>query len=164
MSHIYDNFPLKSLNKATDSCQAKTLISKPIFSSESKDKKRKSSPDIQVAAQSFFGKRSSKSFSDMTKKSCDSSKGVEKEEFGSSDTLKAGIEEKVCNQNGHNKKSNMHSTPTSTMDDGYGSSNSTPQVSGNELQAISGNAYIEADFFNHFTRIGKTIFHMSTHV
>ncbi|XP_074035865.1 sodium-dependent noradrenaline transporter [Leptinotarsa decemlineata] len=126
MSHIYDNFPLKPLDKTTDISQSK-IVSKNNLSLDIKEKKRKSSPDIQVTGQSFFGKRSSKSFSDMARRQCDNSKGVdvvEKEEFGSSETIKAS------NENGHNKKSNVHSTPTSTLDDGYGSSNSTPQVSG----------------------------------
>ncbi|XP_023313152.1 sodium-dependent noradrenaline transporter-like [Anoplophora glabripennis] len=142
-SHIYDNLPLKPLNKEAKENlpEQKIKTVQNIFSAptDSKQKKRKSSPEIaKVSPQGLLSKRpkSSKSISEMFYKNhYEVNENAPNDEFGSSETLRAsnGVG-KVSNDNGGSeewKKSiNVHTTPTSTLDDGYESSNSTPLVSG----------------------------------
>lgn len=54
--------------------------------------------------------------------------GVSTEDFGSNETLRAEKSDEDLK-----KVTTIHSTPTSTLDDGYESSNSTPLVSGNSF-------------------------------
>lgn len=148
-SHIYDNLPLKPLNKEDKENlpdqKIKTVQNIFAFPTDSKQKKRKSSPEIaKVSPQSLLSKRpkSSKSVSEMFYKNhFEVNENGQNDEFGSSETLRAsnGVG-KMNNDNGSSedwkKGINVHSTPTSTMDDGYESSNSTPLVSGNFLYTI----------------------------
>lgn len=56
--------------------------------------------------------------------------GVSSEEFGSNDTIPVDKSDEDLK-----KTTTIHSTPTSTLDDGYESSNSTPLVSGEWLNS-----------------------------
>ncbi|CAH1111248.1 unnamed protein product [Psylliodes chrysocephalus] len=102
-AHLYENLPLKRLTRNNELARA----SKFAFPDE-KLKKLKS-PDMKDSLEALLEKSKSP-------------EKVAKREFGSSENIKSNVE-KNCNQNGQKKAS------TSTMDDGYGSSNSTPQVS-----------------------------------
>ncbi|XP_057657398.1 sodium-dependent noradrenaline transporter-like [Diorhabda carinulata] len=108
-AHIYENLPLKKLNK--------NLSRSNKFTFSGEHKKEIVSPEIQDSLETLLGAKSSES---VDKKSVSS-----KNEFGN---LKTNNEENNCNLIVQNKK--VNSTPVSNLDDGYGSSNSTPQVSG----------------------------------
>lgn len=109
-AHLYENLPLKRLTRNNELARA----SKFAFPDE-KLKKLKS-PDMKDSLEALLEKSKSP-------------EKVAKREFGSSENIKSNVE-KNCNQNGQKKAS------TSTMDDGYGSSNSTPQVSGKLLKSF----------------------------
>ncbi|KYB26417.1 sodium-dependent noradrenaline transporter isoform X1 [Tribolium castaneum] len=109
-TNIYENLPLKKLG---DSETSKNLIS------EIKQKKRKSTPDIQkVSSQNNISKKakSSRSISEML---------FNRSDDKSDENLSAGEK-----SNGEDSCKKIQSTPTSTLDDGYESCNSTPLVSG----------------------------------
>ncbi|XP_044263787.1 sodium-dependent noradrenaline transporter-like isoform X1 [Tribolium madens] len=109
-TNIYENLPLKKLGESETS---KNLIS------EIKQKKRKSTPDIQkVSSQNNISKKakSSRSISEMLFNRNDDK----------SDENLSGREK----SNGEDSCQKIQSTPTSTLDDGYESCNSTPLVSG----------------------------------
>lgn len=133
-SNIYDNIPLNPLKKLRKGNKYGTPIPNPFnFTTVDIEKKRKSSPDIQkIAYQKVSSKmpKSSRSASEVfCKNDAEINENVLKDDFGSNETLKASDEEK-CNENEVKKARNVQSTPTSTLDDGYESSNSTPLVSG----------------------------------
>ncbi|CAG9834597.1 unnamed protein product [Diabrotica balteata] len=114
-SHIYENLPLKKLNKNLSELSRSNKFAFP-----DEQKRKVTSPEIQDSLETLL---ETKSVAKAGKKS------ENPKDFGSTETIKANNEEKSCsNQNGQNKK--IQSTPLSTLDDGYGSSNSTPQVSG----------------------------------
>ncbi|CAH0550554.1 unnamed protein product [Brassicogethes aeneus] len=127
MSNIYDNFPLKPLIKGNETTEDQ----------DNKQKKRKSNPDVHKITQNILHKKpkSSRSFSEVFFKNHND---YSEEKFGSSETIKATNgknhdEVSIKSKNSIEdlkKLANVQSTPTSTFDDGYESSNSTPLVSG----------------------------------
>lgn len=139
-ANIYDNFPLNPSKKANRESlhmpKIKTIQNTFNPPTSTKEKKRRSSPDIQKGALpkgSTKNSKSSRSISEIFfKNHCEVSENTSpQEEFGSNDTLKAVKEEKSTeNADDFKKATNVQSTPTSTLDDGYESSNSTPLVSG----------------------------------
>lgn len=140
-SNIYDNFPLKSLMKkgnreCLDEPKIKTIQNTFNPPQTTKERKRKSSSDIQkptLQKGTAKNSKSSRSISEIFfKNNCEINDNVSpQEEFGSSETLKAANEEKITDISDESKKATtVHSTPTSILDDGYESSNSTPLVSG----------------------------------
>lgn len=139
MSNIYDNFPLNPLKKSNREAlhipNIKTIQNTFKASPGAKDK-RKSSPDIQrvvVHKGNSKKSKSSRSISEIFfKNHYEVNDNVsQQEEFGSSETLKAVSEEKPPGISDEFKRNtNIQSTPTSGLDDGYESSNSTPLVSG----------------------------------
>lgn len=108
MDSIYENFPLKKMNSE----EGESL----------KSKKRRSTTDIQkILPQNNLLKikpKSSKSFSEMF-----FNRNLEENE-------RKGSEELLTNGDENDEGKKMQSTPTSTLDDGYESCNSTPLVSG----------------------------------
>lgn len=139
-SHLYDNFPLNPLKKSNRTSlhepTIKTIQNTMNPLTGSKERKRKSSPDIQKPPQhktTVKNPKSSRSISEIFfKNHCEIIDNISpQEEFGSNETLKAASEEKAPEINEDSKKTtNIQSTPTSILDDGYESSNSTPLVSG----------------------------------
>lgn len=130
---IYENLPLKPL--AHSPCETESLLrpTKPSFILQNVlvAKKRKSTPDAGSARLTGQPKQS-KSTSDVLR-------GAEQQEGGakssSSETLKAASEEgeEVSPARGGHRKG----TPTSTLDDGYESCNSTPHGSSGKLCGFS---------------------------
>lgn len=126
-SPIYNSFALKPLRGRDNKENVEETKIKTVQNTFAQsDKKRKSTPDLPKLP--IFSKRSksSKSFSEMFYKN---HREVGSDEFGSSDTLKAANDESFVGDD-LKKPTNVQSTPTSTLDDGYESSNSTPLVSG----------------------------------
>ncbi|RZB39616.1 hypothetical protein BDFB_009982 [Asbolus verrucosus] len=121
---IYENLPLKKLHSESESLKIKNSQNFP----ETKQKKRKSTPDIQkISPQNNIPKKpkSSKSISEMFfNRNHEPNDNVDKRE--SEENLTSN-EEKT---NGEDSCKKTQSTPTSTLDDGYESCNSTPLVSG----------------------------------
>lgn len=153
-SNIYDNLPLKTINKENIEQQSSHKIKtiQNTLLDDNKQKKRKSTPEItKIAGQNMMSTKkpkSSKSITEMFFKNHNQTSTPEvnenltpttKESFGSDETLKASNNgnnkmnnEILCKSDEDLKKiTNIQSTPTSTFDDGYESSNSTPLVSGN---------------------------------
>lgn len=155
--NIYENLPLKNLNK-TDKKQVENepLVTQKIKTIQNifnpldlKPKKRKSNPDIynKIPLNTSRKPKSSRSISEMffskNSNGLNESVGNSKKENNSSRS-----NESLCRNSGDrqdnesvksgnrgesnvkDKTSNIHSTPTSTFDDGYESCNSTPLVSG----------------------------------
>lgn len=139
-SNIYENFPLNPLKKSNkDSLNVgniKTIQNTFNPPQSIKERKRKSSLDIQnISQQKGYLKdpKSSRSISEIFfKNHCEVRENISpQEEFGSDETLKAANGDKGSEYSDDPKKTtNAQSTPTSTLDDGYESSNSTPLVSG----------------------------------
>lgn len=136
MSNAYDNFSLNQLKQTNKETlhmpKVKTIQNTFNPSTSIKDKKRKSSPDIQrVALHKGNSKNSSQSIPEIYfKNHYEINVNVSQQEFGSNETLKAAGEEKpndICDES--KKFTNIQST-TAVLDDGYESSNSTPLVSG----------------------------------
>lgn len=113
-TNIYENLPLKKLNSDSEALKTKNQIS------EIKQKKRKSTPDIQkVSSQNNIPKKTSRSISEMLfNRNHDSSDDKSEENLTGEKS------------NGEDSCKKIQSTPTSTLDDGYESCNSTPLVSG----------------------------------
>lgn len=140
MSNIYENFPLNPLKKShrenLHESKIKTIQNTFNPQPSSKEKKRKSSPDIQKTPHQRAvtkNPKSSRSISEIFfKNHCEINDNVSlREEFGSNETMKAANDENGAETNEDSKKlTNVQSTPTSILDDGYESSNSTPLVSG----------------------------------
>ncbi|XP_049816938.1 sodium-dependent noradrenaline transporter-like [Aethina tumida] len=139
-SHIYDNLPLKPLARNTEKPEQSSERQK-LNTLDSKQKKRKSTPEIQKITQHFLNKKpkSSRSFSEMFFKNHNEINENVEDKFGSSETIKASANGKKMDEESLKsgkssedlkKLTNVQSTPTSTFDDGYESSNSTPLVSG----------------------------------
>ncbi|XP_060516213.1 sodium-dependent noradrenaline transporter-like [Cylas formicarius] len=135
MSHICDNLPLKSLQKMNieqcPSYKIKTIQNS--LKQEEKAERRKSTDDVKYS--SSVRPRSSRSFSEIFFRNRTTRRNGElKEQCGSNETLRTnGNDEHMVNGKSEEdlkKGTTIHSTPTSTLDDGYESSNSTPLVSG----------------------------------
>ncbi|KAF7281952.1 hypothetical protein GWI33_003974 [Rhynchophorus ferrugineus] len=129
MSHVYDNIPLKPFkNEKTVAEQqqgsATTKIKTIQNNLAQEERKRKGSEDVARSCSLKMRKKpkSTRSLSDVFFKG---QNGVSAERFGSSETIPAEKSEEDLK-----KVTTIHSTPTSTLDDGYESSNSTPLVSG----------------------------------
>lgn len=124
---IYENLPLKPLKHTL--CETESLLhSKPAFIiSTTKARKRKSTPEAFVSAREAGGRPK------QSKSALDVLQGAEQQEqvegkSSSSETLKATSEEgEEIRGVGPTK-----GTPTSTLDDGYESCNSTPHGSSGE--------------------------------
>ncbi|XP_050293388.1 sodium-dependent noradrenaline transporter-like [Anthonomus grandis grandis] len=129
MSHIYDNIPLKPFKREKYEPEQKSsskisTVQKNLRQEEQEEeKRRKGSADLLRSCTGLVQKKTkSKSISEMFFRV---QNGVPTDEFGSSETIKAEKSEEDLK-----KVTTIHSTPTSTLDDGYESSNSTPLVSG----------------------------------
>ncbi|KAJ3637606.1 hypothetical protein MTP99_001051 [Tenebrio molitor] len=110
---IYENLPLKKLDSESESLKNSQNI-------PDKQKKRKSTPDIQkISPQNNIPKKpkSSRSISEMFFNRNHEANDTEAREI---------VDDKAADDS--SKK--VQSTPTSTLDDGYESCNSTPLVSG----------------------------------
>lgn len=125
---IYENLPLQPLDKA----ETQSLLK---ANSVKTSKKRKSASEIPRLHNSVSKGRPSKSVSETF-----SSTKREESTSSSSETLKAANEDVFSSYEASPKTSKSdgkaahklvtHSTPTSTLDDGYESCNSTPHGSG----------------------------------
>lgn len=148
-SNMYDNLPLKTINRELDqqpSHKIKTIQN--TLMDDHKQKKRKSTPEVTKVSDTARKPKASRSLAEMFFKNHNQSVEIceklspSRESFGSSDTLKASNNgnnklnnEILCKSDEDLKKmTNVQSTPTSTLDDGYESSNSTPLVSGKNRQ------------------------------
>jgi hypothetical protein len=110
---IYENLPLKKLDSESESLKNSQNI-------PDKQKKRKSTPDIQkISPQNNIPKKpkSSRSISEMFFNRNHEANDTEAREI---------VDDKAADDS--SKK--VQSTPTSALDDGYESCNSTPLVSG----------------------------------
>ncbi|KAL3288411.1 hypothetical protein HHI36_002859, partial [Cryptolaemus montrouzieri] len=154
--NIYENLPLKTLNKKDiKQPENEPLVSQKIKTVQNifnpldfKPKKRKSNPDIynKIPSNAARKPKSSKSISEMffskntnglnetlgnSKKGNNATKSNESLCRNSGDkqdneSVKSGSKGEP---NIKDKSSNVYLTPTSTLDDGYESCNSTPLVS-----------------------------------
>jgi hypothetical protein len=110
---IYENLPLKKLDSESESLKNSQNI-------PDKQKKRKSTPDIQkISPQNNIPKKpkSSRSISEMFFNRNHEANDTEAREI-------------VDDKAGDDSSKKVQSTPTSALDDGYESCNSTPLVSG----------------------------------
>ncbi|XP_066249427.1 sodium-dependent noradrenaline transporter-like [Euwallacea similis] len=121
MSHVYDSIPLKPFRRAMAEQKKISTVQNNLKEEDEKRQQRKGSADI-LRSCAKPKKPKSRSFSEMFFKS---QNGVPAEDFGSNETLRAEKSDEDLK-----KTTTIHSTPTSTLDDGYESSNSTPLVSG----------------------------------
>ena len=144
-TNIYENLPLKKLN-SDDSSKTRNGQN-----SEVKQKKRKSTPDIQkVSPQNNIPKKpkSSRSISEMFfNRNLEHADNADRE---SEENLTSGGEkidaEESCKK--------VQSTPTSTLDDGYESCNSTPLVSGLlNLHLLRKFTFLDATLFTYCLRV-----------
>lgn len=127
---IYENLPLKPLKHA--SCETQSLLRhpKPTFVlPTTKPYKRKSTPEAFVSAREAGTRpKQSKSASDVLLQGMESQQQEGGAKSSSSETLKAASEEGEEMRSGQRK-----GTPTSILDDGYESCNSTPHGSSGKL-------------------------------
>ncbi|XP_048517887.1 sodium-dependent noradrenaline transporter [Dendroctonus ponderosae] len=133
MSHVYDNIPLKPFKRDKLAVEQKSSSRISTIQNNLKqedEKKRKGSADFLKSCSAQVQKKTkSKSISEMFFKG---QNGVSSEDFGSNDTICAEKSDEDLK-----KTTTIHSTPTSTLDDGYESSNSTPLVSGKGRTKLS---------------------------
>ncbi|KAL1501998.1 hypothetical protein ABEB36_007213 [Hypothenemus hampei] len=121
MSHVCDNIPLKPFKKNKHQLGKIFTVQNSLMPNDNNEKKtRKDSTGRNIDGEG--NKTKSKSSSDMFFKS---QNGVTTDEFGSNESI---LMEK--SDEDLKKATTIHSTPTSVLDDGYESSNSTPLVSG----------------------------------
>lgn len=139
---IYENLPLKPLNIDDNVANAEreSLLKSQKTKNALKPKKRKSTPEIiKVSPQNNIPKQS-RSVAEISNNLEENDLKVNS---SSSETLKAGNDGSSSNyeisprrskeeEDGTKvyQKTTVHSTPTSTLDDGYESCNSTPHGSG----------------------------------
>lgn len=135
---IYENLPLKPLKHS--SCETESLLRNPkpnFILPTTKPRKRKSTPEAFVSAREAGRPKQSKSALDVLQ-------GAEPQQqeggvkSSSSETLKAASEEGEEIRGGQRK-----GTPTSTLDDGYESCNSTPHGSSGKFTVYKNSVKIK---------------------